>query len=547
MGIFIYENVSKSVTKAEWEKVYEETLVLVDAFPLAERSAITYSGKKVICAVRSKEREMNFRGYKKLGWCADMDYDTLDGAEEYFLPRDLIGDKKVCPKAGDAMMGGLQWFLDSDDDTDSDEKFNQTYFLWDSKTQGEPYHLYLLAIACLIEDRLGEKAFVYGDLTLGQCRKAVEMANLYLEKPICIPARCEMDRLYKRVQKLPLEEQEKFDVFEHFYLGLKDSGFYEFERAHFHEAVWKGHWKKVFLDSRIGSRGFVQDLKKYLSAGLGLEELCGIVRLEEGEEPQYKAFVKAVMDSKLHIKEKNTQDCLDINPESEQPFGIWTLFADFAFGSAHNPKVDRYIPIQDIRLALKKGIGKKFDVDKYIDQYLEEEAAAPKIDVSKENLSTEELEKMTNADAPEVFRQIMDKKICELESEHDKYDISDFDDLMDYKKGDAVEPRLLESLERSFQFYHGLLEEEEYKHLMKKTHEERCAFLIEQNCYLMIRDMDWIRIFSEIENDPDTYGRYYPMVRVKCDDMQLNKMVKAFVLNDGLYQLAEETWVTVKG
>lgn len=46
MGIFIYENVSKSVTKVEWEKVYEETLVLVDALPLAERSAITYSGKK---------------------------------------------------------------------------------------------------------------------------------------------------------------------------------------------------------------------------------------------------------------------------------------------------------------------------------------------------------------------------------------------------------------------------------------------------------------------------------------------------------------------
>lgn len=329
--------------------------------------------------------------------------------------------------------------------------------------------MYLLAIACLIEDRLGEKAFVYGDLTLGQCRKAVEMANSYLKKSICIPARCEMDRLYRRIQKLPLEEPEKFDVFEHFYLGLKDSGFYEFERAHFHEAVWKGHWKKVFLNSRIGSRGFVQDLKKYLSAGLGLEELCGIVRLEEDEEPQYEAFVKAVMDSKLHLKEKNTQDCLDINPESEQPYSIWTLFADFAFGSAHNPKVDRYIPLQDIRLALKKGIGKKFDVDKYIDQYLEEEAAAPQVDISKENLSAEE-----------------------------------------------------------------------YKHLMKKTHEDRCAFLIEQNRCLMIRDMDWIRIFSEIENDPDTYGRYYPMVRVKCDDMQLNKMVKAFVLNDGLYQLAKE-------
>lgn len=81
--------------------------------------------------------------------------------KNFFLPRDLIGDKQVCPEAGDSMMGGLQWFLDSGDDTDSDEKFNQTYFLWDSKTQGEPYHLYLLAIACLIEDRPGEKAFVY--------------------------------------------------------------------------------------------------------------------------------------------------------------------------------------------------------------------------------------------------------------------------------------------------------------------------------------------------------------------------------------------------
>lgn len=59
------------------------------------------------------------------------------------------------------MMGGLQWLLDIGDDMNSDGRFNQTYFLWDAKTQGEPYHLYLLAIVCLIEDRLGEKAIAY--------------------------------------------------------------------------------------------------------------------------------------------------------------------------------------------------------------------------------------------------------------------------------------------------------------------------------------------------------------------------------------------------
>lgn len=37
MGIFIYLKISKSVKPEEWEKVYQETLVLVKNLPLAER------------------------------------------------------------------------------------------------------------------------------------------------------------------------------------------------------------------------------------------------------------------------------------------------------------------------------------------------------------------------------------------------------------------------------------------------------------------------------------------------------------------------------
>ena len=55
-------------------------------------------------------------------------------------------------------------------------------------------------------------------------------------------------------------------------------------------------------------------------------------------------------------KEKNTEDYLEIEPESEQPYNIWDLFADFMLGWAHNPKVDRYIPLEEIRAALKNGI-----------------------------------------------------------------------------------------------------------------------------------------------------------------------------------------------
>jgi hypothetical protein len=43
MGIFIYLNISKSVTKPEWEAVYEETLQLIKNFPFAEQGRYSWS------------------------------------------------------------------------------------------------------------------------------------------------------------------------------------------------------------------------------------------------------------------------------------------------------------------------------------------------------------------------------------------------------------------------------------------------------------------------------------------------------------------------
>ncbi len=46
--------------------------------------------------------------------------------------------------------------------------FNGT-MIFDSKTQGNPYHLAILAAATLIENRMPEgKAFVFGDIRIAQ-------------------------------------------------------------------------------------------------------------------------------------------------------------------------------------------------------------------------------------------------------------------------------------------------------------------------------------------------------------------------------------------
>lgn len=76
--------------------------------------------------------------------------------------------------------------------------------------------------------------------------------------------------------------------------------------------------------------------------------------------------------------------------------------------------------------------------------------------------------------------------------------------------------------------------------MMEKSHEDRCAFLIEQNQQLLLRDKDWIKIFEDMEQHPKSYERYYPMVRMKLDDTGLNRLTRALVLNEELYESAEE-------
>lgn len=540
MGIYINLNISRSVTREEWKKVYEESLKLVEAFPLADIDKIGYAGEEVTCIVPTMEQEsVSVFGKPRTGWAATGDYETMKMAEEYFFPKDLVDEAKIDAEAGDAMMEELSSFASLEYD---DPKASRVYSLWNSKTQGEPYHMYLLAIACMVEDRLGTKAYVRGDITRGQCRKAVEMANYYLDNPIRIPARCDMYRLYERISMLPLSGEEKLDAFRKVYLGKTDEEFGEFIRNHFSADIICNFWRNRFKNYSIQMVGFRDEIKEYLSMGFEIADLCTLSSLQDNDGiPRHEKFVKIIMDSKLHQKEKNCYDYLEIDQESEQTYGIWTLMVGFAFQSAKNHKVDRYIPIEEIRASLKNGLGEKCDVDAVVDEYLEKEKATEKISISdQKEISNEKLQELCEIDASEVFTQLMERKYGKYMEEKEKYKISDLDDLLSYQKGDSIHPGLQRNLAGVYRFYQKILEEKWYYELMEKKPESRCAFLMKHNENILIRDKDWRHIFSEIEKTPEGFARYYPMVRVDVSDSQMNHIVRAFTLNDDLFSYAEE-------
>lgn len=536
MGIFINMEISKSVTKEEWKKVYDETLLLVDKLPFAERISKSIHGIDTICLVRTKERTQQYGWNKeksRTGWFADGDYICMDTAEDYFLPRDLVEEDNVEAEAGDAIFGNLAAYLNYDW---KDDICSHTYKIWGAKTQGERYHMFLLAVACLIEARLGNKAFTHGDITRGQCRKAVEIANKYLKTPIEMPDRCYMNRLLNRVSKLSLSAEEKFIVFERLYLGTKDNEYGDFIRKAFSENIIDAYWKKEFDAYEVDMSGFSSRFHEYMTQGFELEKLCGYVRLQDEDgQDTHENFVKRVMDAKLHLKEKNCADPLSIDQEAEGTYGIWTLFARFGFGGARNKKIDRYIPIEEIRKALLAGLKRYDDVGQIIDEYLEKESQQIEINLAEANQSEEAFEQAVRQDASEIFNQIMDGKRDELEENREKYDVSEYEDMKFYERGDTMHPGLEKSLGHSRIFLDSLLEEDEFKELQKKTAQDRCRWLVEQNRYILIRDKDWEKIFSDIEDNEESFGRYYPIVQVKMDSPNLVDMGVGLMINDDLY------------
>ena len=374
MGIFINVYVSDSVTKEEWASVYEESLRLVDKFPLAEIMKKTIEGVDVYCVVPTKERIIDRRsspeGNDEYGWYASEDYNNLRGAETQVLYRDLTDNgQNTIDEFHDPILN----VADEQLSLSSKIKDYFVYRLFGNKTQGESYHVYILGIACLIADRLGDKAFVCGDITRGQCRMAIKEVNNILKNHIGLPIQCNPERFIGRISKLPLTDTDKLKVYEHFFLGNKDDEFGKCLRQYFNEKICTNYWKGYFKKFKMGQIGFRKLFNDYISWGFDLEKLCYIVNFNEKKDSDYKEFINYVLDAKLHIKDKNCEHIFEIDNEAEETYGISTLMSQFFLVPRGNRSIDRYIPIEEIRMALKKGIEKNFDVDSYIDKYLKKE------------------------------------------------------------------------------------------------------------------------------------------------------------------------------
>lgn len=220
MGIFLNFTLAPTrISPTDWEQTYESALKIADKCNLLDKIIEERNGVKYAFSRKTAERIVYDKG---LGFVA---YGTLTSGynmEDFAIFRSLDLYRKELSEPEEPDNGADVLFKDWYCDDAGDFKIprpNHAENIWGGKTQGDPAHMVLLAIACLFADCFPEAVTVSGDITAGQCNAAVRLVRECLGIDIQPPVRCRPDALAQRVHSASVPEQKQLDAFFSLYLG----------------------------------------------------------------------------------------------------------------------------------------------------------------------------------------------------------------------------------------------------------------------------------------------------------------------------------------
>ena len=172
-------------------------------------------------------------------------------------------------------------------------------------------------------------------------------------------------------------------------------------------------------------------MQQYLLWGFDLRELCELAAYAAKEGETYgEPLIQAVMDTGVYLTAKDCSDALEIDPQSETPYGVGNLLMQFVFSAARNKYVDRYIPLEQVRDALAAGLNGVCDANAVIDRYLKD----------KENRQQPQ--------PAEALRTSFLARRDAWRKDAAQYDIAQCEQLLDYRAGDQIHPLVMGKLKQ---------------------------------------------------------------------------------------------------
>lgn len=517
MGVFIYlEIMPHQIEEKAWESVYEETLELIHAYPFIDTifDKETYHCNWQFLR-RTEERGLAYAD-GQLGWHTVGDERTLRLAESFFFVKNLQFYRDHSAKVGnydDILFSKRLLFSLEMEDFKVDD-----VTVFDSKTQGEPFHIPLLAIACLVESRFPQHAIVRGDVTIGQMKRAVEWANSVLKIPITITKRVDSSHLLERIRRKITDENLALDILFEVTMEENDAKLGEFIREEFSEEAIVAYFMKGFKESKIGTIGFSNRLHEYIRLGFRLEELCDLCVLDEkGCQYDAKTFIKAVMSLEWKADGNPMATLLD---RGDEPETVYSQFGKaFAVMAGFKEPLYAVLSRAEVAEVLRTKLDTRFEISKLLDDLLTEKE--------------EENEQETS-----VLDEFLERFADEFEEEEKvTYDVVWLDDLMGWKKGDALAPNIEQAVVGVKEFVEKSLMEnvDFYELFQKRSDTDKKRTLIQHNDYFYLHEKTWRTIFDKIEDEHFT-NRVLGILTIVAEEMNRNKLCKALINNQDLFE-----------
>jgi len=500
-------SISNSVTQKEWEKVYKKTLFLADKLNLAGWTKFFYKGIYSHAYCKVKEQTETEFGKVSHFWLACGEYKYIGYGKNFRLDKE-INLRKYNENAGPAILGELH-SLTNISSRDYDNQIDTRYYeIWRGT-----YFMRLLAILCFMENELHEKIFISGDIDRKSCEYAVKIVNNNLNKPIELPARCDLNKLYEIVKTIDIPEEEKLRLIKNAYLGEASWKFSKFINEKFNKKIIQQFWKNEFKDYAIGSYEFKKVLSDYLSNGFAFNEIFSCITFTNTKEECLK-FLKLIIDIENNMNKISKFIGLTRNPKDNTVRGLSIDFRYSLFKSGNNINLGN-CTFDDYVSELSKYFGDQVDVKSFL----------------KDKIKDEDDDSL----------ELRLKKYCAEENYYifkgeEKYDITLSRDLMYYRKGNKIAPYLMNGIQEAVKSNKKRLSDNEFKELRKKEPTVQIYELIDINNSFPVRDIDWFHAIDYFNSHSDALKRYYPLFHMKFNYTFSEDLAKALFINDEFYE-----------
>jgi hypothetical protein len=304
MGLYIHLSVNlKGISNAEWESAWLESLDIFKKFPLPLSRHIIETKDGIKRHVYSQNLIRN-KDEKNECWYLEGDLLSGQTAETFVLYRHLDAYK-----ADYSTHQGC--FKDSVFKTNEPEypSSSNGIELWDSKTQGYPFHLAILAVGIMLENRFPDNCYLHGDIEEKQVAVMLEwLETVYgktYQQPICFDA----DRLFGQLNAVYKTKKALMDRFTCLYQGDRTDEFKAFMHFRGKKETYDYYGKNLNDFKSLNQWGAQDIMRTVLEATENVYELVTFVENAMAKRAKSKEAFEWT-----HVLEMLCGDYIFVNP-----------------------------------------------------------------------------------------------------------------------------------------------------------------------------------------------------------------------------------------